>query len=105
MQSLKSALDASEYSVSEFGKRFKIAPYRVQKYINGEAQPSKKTVAKLEEYMKKILTDSKIPYHPAYGYATREQIAELQSMGMGPNRDRLMAQISQQNDNRGKVYK
>lgn len=55
--------------------------------------------------MKKILTDEGIPYHPAYGYAKPEQIAELSKMGMGPERDRLTAKISEQNECKGKIYK
>lgn len=90
------------YSEYEFNKRFGI---QIDKYLNDGRMPRAKTLTKIEDAMKKILTDERIPYHPAYGYATPEQINELSNMGMGPKRDQLLKKISEQNDNRGKVYK
>lgn len=98
----ENTLNQHEYTYYEFNKRFGIA---IDRYLVNGVTPRNKTVTKIEDAMKKILTDERIPKHPAYGYATQEQIAELSRMGLGPDRDRLMDKIRQQNDNCGKVYK
>ena len=49
------------------------------------------------------MTAEHIPRHPAYGFATPEQIKELESMGLGPQRDYLMKQIQLQHDKKGKM--
>lgn len=43
----------------------------------------------------------RIPFHPAYGYATPEQIEKLESLGMCPERDYLWKQIELQNKKKG----
>jgi len=43
----------------------------------------------------------RIPFHPAYGYATPEQIAELESMGLCPQRDYLLQKIERQTKRKG----
>lgn len=44
-----------------------------------------------------------IPYHPAYGYATEEQIEKLKSLGHGPDYDLLWKTIEKQTKKRGRV--
>lgn len=95
-------LKENGYTYYEFNKRFKI---QISKYLNDGKTPREKTFNRIEEAMKKILTDERIPYHPAYGYAKPEQIAELQRIGLGPERDRLLKQIADQTAAQGKVYK
>ena len=97
----ESALKNNDYSYYEFNKRFKI---QIWKYLRDGKLPREKTCLKIEDAMKKILTDKRIPYHPAYGYATPEQIAQLSNMGLCPERDLLLKKIAQQNEAQGKVY-
>ncbi len=58
---------------------------------------------KVVEVMTKLGQTKKLPYHPSYGYATPEQIEELQKLGMGPDRDYLLAKIAKQNKNNSKI--
>lgn len=44
----------------------------------------------------KVADKPRIPFHPAYGYATEEQIRQLENMGLGPQRDYLLKQIEEQ---------
>lgn len=48
------------------------------------------------------MTQPPIPYHPAYGYATPEQIQKLQELKHGPDYDLLWKKIEQQTKRRGK---
>lgn len=45
----------------------------------------------------------KIPYHPAYGYATPEQIEKLKTLGKGPDYDHLWKVIAEQTKKKGKM--
>lgn len=44
-----------------------------------------------------------IPYNPAYGYATSEQIEKLKVLGLGPDYDQLLKQIELQTKKKGKM--
>lgn len=44
-----------------------------------------------------------IPRHPAYGYATAEQIEKLRTLGVGPDYYQLLKQIQKQHDKRGRI--
>lgn len=44
-----------------------------------------------------------IKKHPSYGWATPEQIAKLQALRIGPERDALLKKIEKQNKAKGKI--
>lgn len=44
-----------------------------------------------------------IPFHPAFGYATREQVEKLNELKKGSAFVRLKQQIQFQSDHKGKV--
>lgn len=46
-------------------------------------------------------TPPRIPYHPAYGYATPEQVEELKRLGRGPDYDQLWKKIEYQTKKKG----
>jgi len=47
------------------------------------------------------MTTERIPRHPAFGYATPEQIEKLKQLGPGPDYDMLWKAIQKQTDKRG----
>lgn len=49
------------------------------------------------------MSKERIPYHPAYGYATPEQIKKLQELKHGPEYDFLWKQIAEQIKKKGKI--
>jgi len=82
-----------------------VDPNRVTGWLAGTIIPRSSTIQNIGFAMKRILTSEKIPYHPAYGYATPEQVEKLQRIGLGPDRDQLLKKIEQQTADRGRVYK
>jgi transposase-like protein len=66
------------------------------------ATPSKKLQPIVEKMMKELPGRPRMVKHPSYGYATPEQIELVMSMGIGPGRDRLLAQIAKQQKSSGK---
>lgn len=45
----------------------------------------------------------RLKYHPSYGYATEEQIAELKNCGVGPRMEQILKEISKQTFAKGKM--
>lgn len=55
------ALNAADYSLYAFCDRFNLRPCTLQRYITGKILPRKATVKKVEDALKRILTDERIP--------------------------------------------
>lgn len=64
--------------------------------------PSKKYRERAIEMMKNMNQTKRMEKHPSYGYATPEQIKQLETLGIGPQRDHILAQIEKQNKQQGK---
>ena len=97
------AIDESAYTVTGFIKESKIPYSTLRSWLRGESTPRQKNLEKMENAMKKVYDEKKIPWHPSYGYATPPQVEKLQSLGLGPERDYLLAQIQKQNESGGKT--
>lgn len=52
----------------------------------------------------KWMRSNQLDKHPSYGYANPEQIKQLEVLGMGPDRDKILKDIEDQNKNKGKIY-
>lgn len=102
-QNWQAAIDDSAYTVGGFVKVSGIPYSTMRGWLLGETTPRQKNLEKMEEAMKKVYGDKKIPWHPSYGYATSPQIEKLNNLGLGPDRDYLMAQIAKQNASGGKT--
>lgn len=96
-------IENSAYTIGGFIKEFEIPYSTLRSWLRGESTPRQKNLEKMEKAMKKVYSVQKIQRHPSYGYATPEQIEKLSSMGMGPDRDALMAKIQEQNTHQGKT--
>ena len=101
--SILNQIEESAYTLGYYAECIDASPRSLVNWLSGKSKPSKKNAVKLEKITMFIKDDKKIPYHPAYGYATPEQIEKLNSMGMGPDRDHLLKQIAFQQANKGKI--
>lgn len=102
--SRQAAYVESEWSMEALCRDFDIPPKRLSGWLINGVEPRKENAPTLEKIMKRIGRDTKkIPYHPSFGYATPPQIEKLNSLGLGPERDYLLAQIQKQNESGGKT--
>ena len=92
MNILKTLHDV-DYDLQSFCSRFGFVPSRIKQIDQGKIKARKTTLERINEAMKKILTDEKIEYHPSYGYATKAQIERLKNIGICPERDQLLKKI------------
>ena len=70
-------------------------------YLNG-TKPKEKNMKKMDIIMKDLVNKPSVQKHPSRGYATEEEWSRLSQIGVGPERDRIMAQIKKRTDKRGK---
>jgi len=65
--------------------------------------PNKKNFERTVIAMEEALKNPRLPKHPSFGYATEDQIKRLKTLGIGPERDKLLSQIDKQNKAKGKL--
>lgn len=65
--------------------------------------PRPENKEKFEEVLMGLQSKPKMQRHPSYGWATPEQIKDLERLGLGPTRDKILKDIEKQNKMRGKV--
>lgn len=104
-QKWRTFIAEQEITYGELARAAGLEPYVMQLYLEGKRRPKDMNYQKVEDAMKRILTSERIPHHPAYGYATPEQIERLKTIGLGPDRDQILKKIAQQTQDRGRVYK
>ena len=74
-----------------------------RKWIKGDQMPREKNRERIVAVMRTLIEQKKLVRHPSFGYATEEQIKKLNELGLGPDRDRILAQIEKQNKLQGKL--
>ena len=89
-----------EYTIASLSLMNGVNRGTIRNWIEGgnPAKRMQETYRKVKEQME----SSKIKKHPSYGYATEQQIARLNEIGIGHERDQIMAAIAKQTKNRGK---
>lgn len=98
---IREILNESAYTVKSIATILECSESSVYRWASGRGYPSRKLTEKIkEEIMGK---GRRIQKHPSYGYATEEQIKQIMSMGMSPERDVLMRKISIQQKRKGKI--
>jgi len=102
MQQLKESIEQSELEVKDAATEFGVSYRMLRKYLAGEGNPRKSTIAKLERMMTDLSKRPAKIKHPSYGYATPEQMEQLKTLGIGPTRDKLLADIAKANKKKGK---
>lgn len=96
-------VNESAYTITAITKEFDINPSSLTNWVYCKVEPRQKSREKMEEILKNIAGQKRIPRHPSYGYATEEQIKKLERIGLGPDRDFLLKQIQKQNETCGKT--
>lgn len=94
--------DESGYCVKTLAEMSEIDEGSFRKYLNGKRNPRQKNLKKMESIMQRAQKEPRIKYHPAYGYATEQQIEQLKEIGLGPVRDALLKKIEEQTRTKGK---
>lgn len=72
------------------------------KYLYYGRVPRKANLEKMEKAMFQASQKPRIQYHPAYGYATEDQIKRLKEIGVGMERGQIMKEIEKQTASKGK---
>lgn len=99
----KQKIDNSAYTYAAVIREFELCQSSFNNWIHCKVTPNEKNQQRMEKVLKTIGGGKLIPFHPAYGYATEEQIKKLGEIGLGPDRDYLLKQIAKQNEFKGKT--
>jgi transposase-like protein len=102
--------DESDYTIAGAANAFGIPARTISSWIHGLpdsggrrfASPSSKYRQQANRMIEKMATEKRLQKHPSYGYASPEQIEQLSNLGIGPERERILKQIEEQNKNGGK---
>jgi len=102
MQDLIQAINNSELTCPAVAREYGINYNQLRRYLRGQTTPRQSTLTKLEAIMTDLSKRPAATRHPSYGYATPEQIEQLKTLGIGPTRDKLLADIAKANKKKGK---
>lgn len=97
------ALQTSAYSINAVCEKFNIDRRALMDWIRDLRKPRAKNIAKINTVIEEITKTKKIEFHSAYGYATPEQFAELDRLGLSKKREALKRQIERQQKHYGKT--
>lgn len=95
-------VDNCPYTLNSLSVMYGVSRQRISAWCNG-AKPQKKYQSIMEKIMNELQDKKKPVKHPSYGWATEDQINRLKEIGVGDERDRILAQIAKQTKARGKV--
>lgn len=99
----RAIVDRCAYTVTAIINEYDLESSSFFRYLKLDTTP-KKHWERMVQIMKKLGGgQQRLQRHPSYGYATPEQIEQLQKLGLGPTRDHILRQIEKQNQNQGKV--
>lgn len=82
---------------------YDLAVESLREWVYARRIPQKKHMEKMVVVMRDVVNKPRLQFHPSFGYATKEQIDALTTMGLGPTRDVILKQIEIQNKKQGKV--
>lgn len=105
-RTLKQTLDDSRYTRKAIAKQQKTTTGKIGALQRAEQagkldDEKQKKVTEMIEYYK---YKPRLKKHPSYGWATEEQIKELQDLPLGnPRRKEILNKIKEQNRRKGKV--
>lgn len=97
--------DGSIFPNTEIATMVNISRTQFIKLIHCEASPQKETREKMVRVMNEIIKTQKVERHPSFGYALPEEIERLKILGLGPDRDAVLAKIAERTKNKGKTKK
>lgn len=102
MKELIQAINNSELTCPAVAREYGINYNQLRRYLRGQSKPRPSTLTKLEAIMTDLSKRPAAVRHPSYGYCTPEQMEQLKTLGIGPTRDKLLADIAKANKKKGK---
>lgn len=84
-------------------RQYGIPASNLRRWLWYSVTPSKKYEQQIEEVFMRLESRKRIPYHPSWGYATKEQIDRLKESISPMEREAILKQIEKQTRNRGKI--
>lgn len=102
-KSLTDIIEECAYTIPALSDKYGINKVTLYSWASERSRPSKKHEQKVEKMINDIKNQKKLQKRSSFGYATPEQIKQLNELGLGPTRNALLKQIAQQNKNKGKV--
>ena len=73
------------------------------KWLDGRQKPRNQNREKIVEVITKLRDMPRIERQPAFGYATKKQIKKINSLGIGPERNKIIAAVEFQTKLDGKI--
>jgi len=103
-------IEASIYTMSALARKHGINKRTMQSWLCSEtrdwhSKPSKENRKKMLKAMRDAKKNPAPPFSPSYGYAYPEQIDQIRSAGISPERDKIISELKFQNRRKGKIYR
>jgi len=100
--SVKEAIHGSLFTFKYISFRFSVPKSTLYGWNDTRIVPRKENQKSYNNILDLCMKNPRIPYHPSFGYATEEQIKELESLGVGEKKNRLLRDIEKQVKSKGK---
>ena len=95
-------VDDSIFTISGVARNYDINVNQLRQYLKNRVNPQQKDMERIVKIMKDIIQKPRLAKHGSRGYATEDEWEQLQKLGIGPERDRLMAAINKRSKAKGK---
>lgn len=97
-------VDGSAYTPTAIMAQYNINESNFYGWLALRSSPREAAKERMIDVMKALMSGEKrIQKHPSYGYATPEQIEKLNKLGICPEREQILSQITKQNEKKGKI--
>lgn len=95
-------VNASIFTIAAVARKYDVNENQLRRYLKGRAKPQHQTMEGMVTIMKDLIQRPRQAKNPARGYATEAEWEQLQKLGVGPERDRIMAAINKRSKAKGK---
>lgn len=97
-------IDECAYKIEHIcqSNEINVSTFRGWLRYENASKPSLKYSKKVLDIMDRMKKEKAMKKHPSFGYATEDEIKQLNAMGIGPDRDLLLKRIAGRNKKKGK---